>query len=359
MIAPIQARFKLDYGDFALDVDLQMPGSGVTALFGPSGSGKTSVLRCIAGFQQAQQGFLQVNGQIWHDSAQRIFLSAHQRPIGYVFQEALLFPHLSVADNLLFGLKRLSGKPRLADQQALIDLLGIGHLLSRRPERLSGGEKQRVAIARALALNPQILLMDEPLAALDHKRKQEILPFLTRLHRELAMPVVYVTHSQQEVAQLADHLVMMDQGKVLASGALLDLLSQLGGPLAHEANAETVWPVTVLSHDPEYALTQVAFAGGCLHLQPIDAETGTALRVQIHARDVSIVLEPATRTSILNIFPAIIDALRNDEQGRTVVRLLVGQLPLLAHITRKSAVSLGLAPGMRVYAQVKGSSILR
>lgn len=359
MMSAIQARFKLDYGHFVLDVDLQLPNTGVTMLFGQSGSGKTSVLRCIAGLQHAPQGFLQINGQTWHDSSAGIFLPAHKRPVGYVFQEANLFPHLNVAGNLSFGLKRLHGQTSLADQQFMIDLLGIGHLLTRMPERLSGGEKQRVAIARALVLKPQILLMDEPLAALDYTRKQEILPFLDRLHRELNIPIIYVTHSQEEVAQLADHLVIMDRGKVQISGPLLDSLSQLEGPLAHAANAGTVWPMSVLSHDEEYLLTQVGFTDGSLYLRRTNAEIGTMLRVQIHARDVSIVLAPPTQTSILNIFPATIDDLRHEEQGQTTVRLLVGQLPLLAHITRKSAVNLGLIPGMKVYVQIKSSSILK
>jgi molybdate transport system ATP-binding protein len=218
MTTPIHARFDLDYSEFRLAVDLVLPGSGVTVLFGHSGSGKTTLLRCIAGLQQAAKGFLQINGEVWHDSERGVFLPTHKRSLGYVFQEANLFPHLSVKGNLQFGLKR-TGQTG-ADLTHILELLGIVHLLDRMPDRLSGGERQRVAIARALALNPKVLLMDEPLAALDFKRKQEILPFLERLHRELHIPLLYVTHSQQEVAQLADQLVILDEGRVLASGPL-------------------------------------------------------------------------------------------------------------------------------------------
>jgi len=358
MKSPIQARFHLEYGDFMLNVDLELPGAGVTVLFGPSGSGKTSLLRCIAGLQTVADGYLSVDGEIWQDSARGMFLPTHRRPLGYVFQDANLFSHLNVSNNLLFGLRRLGKKQLCAEHQPILDLLDIGHLLKRMPERLSGGEKQRVAIARALLLKPSLLLMDEPLAALDYKRKQEILPFLTKLRRELNIPLLYVTHAQQELAQLADHLVVMELGKVEASGPLLTMLSRLDGPLADDPNAETVWPVKVISHDDDYALTQLGFAGGCLSLQRVNEEIGAELRARIHAREVSIVLNPPDRTSILNVFAATIDDLRDTASGQTLVRLIVGKMPLLAHITRKSAVGLGLSIGMRVYAQVKGTSIL-
>ncbi len=354
----ITARFQLDYGAFQLDVDLRLPGSGVTVLFGDSGSGKTTLLRCIAGLQRAQLGFLEINGVIWQDSERGLFLPTHKRALGYVFQEANLFPHLTVAGNLQFGLKRIAKPSRAIDFQHIVELLGIAHLLKRMPDRLSGGEQQRVAIARALALSPEILLMDEPLASLDAKRKQEILPFLSRLHSELAIPVLYVTHSQQEVAQLADTLVMLADGRVQASGLLADMQSRLDVPLAQERDAATVWPATVVEHEADYYLTRVAFAGGALSLPMIDAAIGTPLRVQIYARDVSIALESPMATSILNVLPAAITGLADDSGGRSVVRLQVGNQALLAHITHKSSLLLGLHVGMAVYAQIKGTSLL-
>ena len=358
MTQPIIARFKLDYGTFNLDVDLALPGTGITILFGPSGSGKTTLLRCIAGLQKAQQGFLQINSALWQDTEKNLFLPTHKRPLGYVFQEANLFPHLTVAGNLQFGLKRL-GKPYNAnDLQPTLELLGIDHLLKRMPDRLSGGERQRVAIARALALKPEILLMDEPLAALDYKRKQEILPFLTRLHQHLAIPVLYVTHSQQEVAQLADTLVILADGKSLAAGPLSETLSRLDIPLAQDRDASTVWPATLIEQETDYHLTRVDFNGGLLSLPMIAAPIGTQLRVQIYARDVSITLDLPTATSILNVLPARIIGLSDDNSGQSVVQLQVGKQLLLAHITRKSSLLLNLQTDLSVYVQIKGTSIV-
>jgi molybdate transport system ATP-binding protein len=356
MTTPIHAKFDLDYGEFRLNVDLVLPGSGITVLFGHSGSGKTTLLRCIAGLQQAPKGFLQINGEVWQDGERGVFLPTHKRSLGYVFQEANLFPHLSVKGNLQFGLKRTG--QACAELTHILELLGIEHLSARMPDRLSGGERQRVAIARALALNPKVLLMDEPLAALDFKRKQEILPYLTRLHRELNIPVLYVTHSQQEVAQLADHLVIMAEGRVQASGPLAETLSRLDVPLAHDKEASTVWLTAIAEHEGEYHLTRVAFDGGSLSLPSIDAKIGSQIRVQINARDVSIALEAPKATSILNVLPAIVTGIVDDEGGQTVVCLEVGNQSLLAHVTCKSAHVLGLKIGMAVFAQIKGTSIL-
>ena len=359
MTQPITARFRLNYRDFQLAVDLKLPGSGVTVLFGHSGSGKTTLLRCIAGLQHAPVGFLEINGNLWQDSGQGLFLPTYKRSLGYVFQEANLFPHLTVERNLQFGLKRIDKPPEANNLQHILELLGIDHLLKRKPDCLSGGERQRVAIARALALNPEILLMDEPLASLDFKRKQEILPFLSRLNQELNIPVLYVTHSQQEVAQLADNLVIMEDGKALASGPLSETLSRLDVPLAHDREAASVWQVTIVEHEADYELSRVAFAGGTLSLPLVDAAIGTPLRLQIYASDVSIVLEAPTATSILNVLPATITGLTDDHGGGlTVVRLQVGTQALLAHITRKSALLLNLHIDMAVYAQIKGTSIL-
>lgn len=211
----ILARFNLRYADFGLSVDLRLPHSGITVFFGHSGSGKTTLLRCIAGLQKAPNGFFKINDTIWQDSTKNFFLPTHQRALGYVFQDANLFSHLNVKENLNFGLKRLKNiTPSENDFFELIGLLGIESLMNRMPENLSGGEKQRVAIARALLLKPDILLMDEPLASLDTKRKQEILPFLRLLNQRLSIPIFYVTHSQQEVDQLADYLVILENGSV-------------------------------------------------------------------------------------------------------------------------------------------------
>ncbi len=354
----IRACFRLDYGSFSLDVDLKLPGTGITALFGHSGSGKSSLLRCIAGLQKAQQGYFEINGSCWQDSSQGFFLPTYQRPLGYVFQEANLFPHLTVRDNLFYGVKRIKQNSAAIKLEPTLDLLGIAHLMERMPTKLSGGERQRVAIARALLLNPSLLLMDEPLASLDVKRKQEIMPFLSRLHQLLEIPVLYVTHSQEEVAQLADTLVIMEEGKILAAGSLSDIQSRLDVSLAQDRDAATVWQVTVAAHEPEYHLTRVDFAGGSLSLPTVNAEIGTPLRVQIYARDVSIALESPKASSILNILPATITGIADGRDSRTIVQVRVGNKPLLAHITRKSALLLGLRIDMAVYVQIKGTSTL-
>jgi molybdate transport system ATP-binding protein len=358
MTQPIIARFELDYGTFQLAVDLRLPGTGITVLFGHSGSGKTTVLRCIAGLQRAQHGFLEIHGKVWQDSAKRIFLPTHKRALGYVFQEANLFSHLTVEANLQFGLQRIAHPVDPNNLQQILELLGIAHLRKRMPDGLSGGERQRVAIARALALKPEILLMDEPLASLDFKRKQEILPYLSQLHQHTHIPIIYVTHSQQEVAQLAEYLVILDNGRTLAAGTRSETLSCLDIPLAHDRDAATVWDATVIEHEHNFHLTRVEFAGGTLSLPSIAAEIGSKIRVQIYARDVSIVLQEPNATSILNVLPAIITHIVDDSHGRCLVRLQVGQQTLLAHITSKSAQLLGLQTSMSVYAQIKGTSII-
>lgn len=358
MTGAITARFRLDYSGFQLDADLALPGSGVSVLFGDSGSGKTSLLRCIAGLHHAPKGFLEINGNVWQDSENGVFIPTHKRSLGYVFQEANLFPHLTVAGNLQYGLKRIGQPFGVVNLDQIIELLGIGHLLDRLPQKLSGGESQRVAIARALVLNPEVLLMDEPLASLDLKRKQEILPYLNRLHQQTHIPILYVTHSQQEVAQLADYLVILSEGRVLASGTLSQTLSRIDVPFAHDKEAATVWEVTVTGHEPMHHLTYVTFVGGALCLPAIDAKIGTPLRLQIYARDVSIALEMPIATSILNILPATITGIADDHQGRSVVQLQVGKQLLLAHITCKSTRLLKLKIGMAVYAQIKGTAIL-
>jgi molybdate transport system ATP-binding protein len=274
-----------------------------------------------------------------------------------VFQDANLFSHLTVLGNLQYGLKRVKNNLGLIKLNHTIELLGIGHILTRMPNTLSGGERQRVGIARALALNPEILLMDEPLASLDFKRKQEILPYLSQLHQQLDIPVLYVTHSQQEVAQLADTLVILEDGHILASGPLSETQSRLDLPLAHDREAATVWQVSIAEHESDYHLTRVDFDGGSLSIAAVDATIGTMLRIQIYARDVSIALTEPSATSILNVLPAIISEFAEGPNGQALIQLQVGKDVLLAHITRKSLLLLGLQVGMPVFVQIKGTSI--
>ena len=353
----IQARFQLDYPGFSLDVDLDLPGRGVTALFGHSGSGKTTLLRAIAGLEHAPSGTLSVNGETWQDGA--VFRPTHQRSLGYVFQEASLFPHLSVQANLQYGQKRVAASSRRVSLDQAVDMLDIGHLLDRKPARLSGGERQRVGIARALATSPRLLLMDEPLAALDHALKQEILPYLERLHDELDIPVLYVSHAPDEVARLADHIVVMESGKAVASGPLGDTLARLDLPIRLGEDAGVVLDAVVAAHDGEWQLAHMEFAGGRLWVRDHGLPVGHRARVRILARDVSLARAPMTGTSILNTLPAIVvDSVADAHPALTLVKLRVGESPLLARLTRRSAHALEIAPGQLLYVQIKAVALI-
>jgi len=354
----ICARLGRTYAGFNLDFNLELPGRGITALFGPSGSGKTTCLRCIAGLERAPGGFLSVNGEVWQDDTQNIFVPVHRRALGFVFQEASLFPHLSVAQNLDYGRRRRVGSAAL-DPAAMIALLGIRHLLDRRPQTLSGGERQRVAIARALLAGPRLLLLDEPLASLDLARKREILPYLERLHDTLDLPVLYVSHSPDEVARLADHLVLLEAGRVMASGPLATTLARLDLPASFADDAGTVIVGTVHAYDNAYRLLTLNFPGGSLRVIHEAVSVGRRLRVQIKARDVSLALQPPTGTSILNLLPATVTAEAPvDDTGHVLIGLSVGETPLTARITRFSRDQLNLLPGFSVYAQIKAVSVL-
>ena len=347
----IEARLQLQRRDFRLDVDLRLPGQGVTALFGPSGCGKTTLLRLLAGLERAQ-GRVAVGGDCWQDGAH--FVPPHRRPLGYVIQEAALFPHLDVQANLAYGARRSSTPLALAP---VIELLGIGPLLARRATTLSGGERQRVAIARALATGPRLLLMDEPLAALDAARKGEILPYLERLQRELALPIVYVTHAMDEVTRLADHLVLLDAGRVLAAGPLAELLSRTDLPLPHADDAGAVMTAEVAELDSAYGLTRIAFDGGSLWVGATQAALGQAVRARVLARDVSVSRQRPAETSILNVLPAVLTGLEPD-RATVLLQLRIGRTSLLARITRRSCDALALQPGDAVFAQVKGVALM-
>ena len=353
----IRAHFHLPRLGFCLDVDLTLPSRGVTALFGASGSGKTTLLRCIAGLERPQDGYLAVAGETWQDG--QGFTPTHQRPLGYVFQEASLFAHLSVAANLDFGVKRSKPSGAAVSRADILELLGIGHLLNRQPDGLSGGERQRVAIARALLTSPRLLLMDEPLAALDSARKNEFLPYLERLHRELAIPVIYVTHSPDEVARLADHIVVMQDGHATAAGALTETLARLDLPIRLGEDAGVVLDAVVAERDLAWHLARVEFAGGSLWVRDGGQAIGTPVRIRILARDVSIALAPVSGTSIQNCLPATVGDMAEDgHPALSLLRLAVGPSPLLARLTRRSAVGLGLMPGMAVWAQIKAVALI-
>ena len=354
----IKATFKRTVGDFSLDVDVLLPGRGVSAIFGPSGSGKTTLLRCLAGLERAPGGFLSVNGEVWQDDAMQVFTPVYKRSLGYVSQAANLFAHLSVQGNLDYGLSRIPQAERKVSLSQVVDLLGIDKLLARQPSTLSGGEAQRVAIARALATSPQLLLMDEPLAALDVQRKAEVLPYLERLHTELAIPIIYISHAPDEVARLADHLVLIDAGRVTASGATRELMTRLDLPLAHGDAAAAIIDAVVSRVEPQYHLSHAEFAGGQISLLNAALQVGQQVRVRIQARDVSLTLARQQGTSVLNIFAATVVAISKDSPGQVMVALDAGGSTLLARITQKSLEALQLQPGSPVFAQVKGVAVL-
>jgi len=344
-------------GNFSLDVNFEAPARGVTALFGRSGSGKTSVLRAVAGLVRTPRGFVRINRETWQDGTR--FIPTHQRPLGYVFQEASLFPHLSVKRNLEYGWRRVPPADRQIPFHDVVELLGIGALLKRATHSLSGGERQRVAIARALLTSPKLLLMDEPLSALDHGAKQAILPYLESLHDEFAIPSLYVSHDPNEVARLADHMVMLDQGKVLAQGDAATLLTRLDLPLSGYDDASALLEGTVASHDHTYHLTWISMHGGRVAVSREDLPVGRHARVQIQARDVSLSLKAHSDTSILNILPARVVDTHDINQTQMLVRLALedGQT-LLSRITRRSAMGMGIHEGMHLYAQVKSVALL-
>ena len=353
----IQARFKLDWPGFSLDVDLSLPGRGVTALFGPSGCGKTTLLRSIAGLERPPKGLLRVNGDLWQDDG--IWVPTHRRPLAYVFQESSLFPHLSVMGNLQYGRQRAS-QANAFDLSQVIELLGIEALLSRKPDALSGGERQRVAIARALAVNPRLLLMDEPLAALDMQRKQEILPYLERMQKTLDIPIIYVTHAPDEVARLAHHIVMLEHGKVSASGSLHDTLSRMDLPLRLGDDRGVIIDARVSEIDKQWHLARLDFADGAFWTRDQGLALQDTARLHILARDVSIAREKPQQSSIQNILAGRIDrCVDDDAPGSVIIRVLIGETPLLARITARAVAELALKPGDTVWVQVKSVALAR
>ena len=363
----LELQVRLQRTDFLLDVKLTLPGRGITALFGPSGSGKTSCLRVLAGLEPQATGRVRVAGELWQDSPHGVFRPVHRRAIGYVFQEASLFEHLSVEGNLRYGYARTPPAQRRHGWDHGLELLGISHLLQRMPQQLSGGERQRVAIARALATSPRVLLMDEPLASLDAQRKADILPWLEQLHQRLDMPVVYVTHSADEVARLADHLVLLDAGRITASGPVTGLLTRLDLPLAHGDAAAALVEARVCDRQIEEGMCRLEFDGGQLLLPQTSLSSlpaRTAVRVRIQARDVRLSLEEPRASSVLNILPATVLELAGDGPGQVLVSLQIGSngqqpIRLLSRISQFSAARLGIAPGLGVFAQIKGIAMVR
>lgn len=355
----LHLQLALPRPGFELAVDLDLPGQGISVLFGPSGSGKTTVLRCVAGLETAARGFVRIGAEVWQDDQAGIRLPVWQRDLGYVFQEASLFAHLDVRRNLEYGLRRAGRKGSAAGLRSAVQLLGIEPLLTRSVANLSGGERQRVAIARALATQPRLLLFDEPMAALDFARRQEILPWLERMRDELSIPMLYVTHSPDEVARLADHLVVLDAGRVRAAGAVADVLASVECPVVVGEEAGTVVSARIVERDAAWHLLRAAFPGGSFWVRDGGQPVGTAVRLRVLARDVSIQLQEPTGTSIQNHLQAVVESFADDgDPAQALLRLRCGSVPLLARVTRRAIHDLALAPQQPVWAQVKTVALI-
>ncbi len=356
----LEVQVRKTLGAVRLDFDFACETDGIVAVFGRSGAGKTSLVNMLAGLVRPDEGRISVNGHVLFESAAGIDLPPERRRLGYVFQEGRLFPHLSVRGNLTYGLKRAPKAERRIGEAQIVELLGLGALLARRPRDLSGGEKQRVALGRALLANPRLLLMDEPLAALDQARKEEVLPFIERLRDELAIPIIYVSHAMEEIVRLADTMVLVSDGTAVAVGPLEELTSRLDlRPLTGRYEAGAVLEARVAGHDLDYGLSELVFAGGRLRVPRVDLPLGSNLRLRIRARDVALALAPPERTSILNVFPAVVADLDRGDGPMVDVLLDVKGATLWARITARSSADLGLAPGTPVHALIKAVAIDR
>ena len=352
MSGSISVRYELQRGDFSLDVDVDIPMRGITGVFGESGSGKTALLRCIAGLERGASGRLVIAGEVWQDET--ISRPVHDREIGYVFQEPRLFAHLNVRQNIEYGRRR--GRREDVGFDEAVELLGLRYLLERSVDTLSGGEAQRVAIARALLRSPRVVLMDEPIASLDRARRDEILPFLDGLHAALSIPVIYVSHSIDEVIRLCDYLLVMERGRIVAAGEIQEVLLRADLPLLGGEEAGAIIHASVLEHDPRDGLTKIAFDGVEMWV-PGAYETGVPLRLRIRANDVSICRENPGTSTILNVLPAVIDSVNTDGSSSELVQLVIGAERILARITRRSRAQLDLRPGEKVLAQIKSVAV--
>lgn len=351
----LELDFSQTLGNLKLEVDVSLPGKGISAVFGLSGAGKTSLINVISGLTKPDKGKIILNGRTLVDSERGLFIAPQKRHIGYVFQDARLFPHYSVKGNLQYGMP----SAMLPQFDAIVELLGISHLLKRYPFTLSGGEKQRVAIGRALLTQPELLLMDEPLAALDLPRKQELMPYLEKLSQQVNIPIIYVTHSIEEIIRLASQLLLLERGKVIACGELESVwASEALRPWLQHRDPSSIMNVTLVGQHADYPMSALALGQCHLWVNRIDRKIGQMLRIQIHAGDVSLVLEPPANSSIRNILPAQVDDIfPREDAGQLDVKLIVGGQILWARITTWAGDDLKLRPGQHLYAQIKSVSL--
>jgi molybdate transport system ATP-binding protein len=358
----IHVEFRSALGKFTLKAVFTVPATGITMLFGPSGCGKTTVLRCIAGLIQVKDGRCDIAGEIWQDR-NGAFVPTHKRALGYVFQEASLFPHLSVRKNLLFGAPEKKHDGSTIDFDEVVDLLGIRALLERSPRNLSGGERQRVGIGRALLAQPKVLMMDEPLSALDRRTKEEILPFIEKLRDHFALPIFYVTHDIAEVERLADQMVLLDKGHVVAVGPLADLQADPSSMLATSQEAAVSLRGVIEGFEERFGLTRVSVPGGHILVPSTSGAVGDALRIRVMAADVTLARDSPGRSSTLNVLSARIVATNRPNLHEIMASVALGEdgagARLLARVPQKSWEELGFVKGQNVFAQVKSVALGR
>tara|TARA_Y100001956_G_C4102732_1_gene178450 strand:- start:123 stop:1220 length:1098 start_codon:yes stop_codon:yes gene_type:complete len=355
----LNIRYQQQLGEQRFDIDLELPPKGISAIFGRSGAGKTSLINVVSGLSTPDIGSISINGDLLYDSQLKVDVPTHKRNVGYVFQDARLFPHYKVKGNLLYGVKPYDREHFIQ----IVELLALEPLLGRYPNQLSGGEKQRVAIGRALLSKPNILLMDEPLASLDLPRKREVLPFLERLAHSVEIPIIYVSHSLNEVLRLAENMVVIDDGKIAASGTLEQVWSSKAmKPWQSFSEQSSLFEAIVAEHSEDYALSKVHLAPDVsLWVQKIDGNVGDSVRLQVRANDVSLVFDKPQRTSIRNIIKSKVAAIethqQSDKQSVSVTLKLSESCFLVATITTWAKDDLQLVEGMELYAQIKGVSV--
>jgi len=342
---------------FELDVNSEFPSTGITAILGESGSGKTTLLRCIAGLEKSVKGLLKVGETTWLDDKRCV--PTYAREIGYVFQDARLFEHLSVQGNLQFAVKRSHETIKKAFFEEVVSALDIGHLMQHKPDQLSGGEKQRVAIARALLVKPKMLIMDEPLASLDNARKQDVLPYLSALQTMFNLPVLYVSHSTDEVCRLADHVIVLHKGKVVIQGSINEVFASAQLPHVYQQETSTIIQAKVVEKNERWHLLKAEFDGNSLWLQDHNQAVGKTVRLRIIASDVSLSLKDEKESTILNRLEGRISGIQIDNKGATaLVTIDLMNTEIVAQVTRKSVDDLFLMVGMKIWAQIKSVAIL-
>ncbi len=357
--AELHIQATLQRADFCLDLDLTLPATGITAVFGASGSGKTTLLRCVGGLERPS-GRVLLGDTSWQDDAQNLFVPTWRRALGYVFQEASLFDHLDVAGNLHFALQKQNFQEQTRALQSAVELLGIAPLLARRTHQLSGGERQRVAIARALVQQPRLLLLDEPMAAIDAARRQEIFPWLEQLRDQLHIPMLYVTHAVDEVARLADTMVVLHAGKVAALGPVAEVLNRIDAPVVQGDEQAALLDGTVQEIDAQWGLARVQAGEQSLWLRDTGLSVGRKVRLRVLARDVSVTTTEPQHTSIQNVLPGVVRALRPDAHpSQVLLQIEVGGVLLLARVTARACHALALQSGSAVWAQVKSVALVQ